>query len=293
MRIDQPGCTDQVAEEISTFSDWVLGIGDGQHCSVLGDAQIPIPQDILAQRHSSPIEDIVNATYPNLEQSYKDIKYLQGRAILAPHHEMVDRINNCMLNLIPGQEALYPSSDSIANADGSGSKTNPEYPIEFLNTIKPGGLPNHGLILKVGVPILLLRNIDQTAGLCNGTRLVIRRLGQWNIQAEILTGTSVGDQVFLPRVVLTAELPYLNFTLKRRQYPIALCFAMTINKSQGQSLEHVGLCLQHQVFCHGQLYVAISRVTSRQGLKILSSDEDGEELFTMKNIVYREVLNHG
>ncbi|CAI0444166.1 unnamed protein product [Linum tenue] len=189
---------------------------------------------------------------------------------------MVDKINNYMLNLIPGEEVLFPSSDSIANANGSGSYTNTEYPIEFLNTIKPDGLPNHALKLKVGVPVLLLRNIDQRAGLCNGTRLVIRRLGRWSIQAEILTGTNVGDQVFLPR----------------RQYPIALCFAMTISKSQGQSLEHVGLCLQHQVFCHGQLYVAISRVTSRQGLKILSCDEEVLEWLTMKNIVYREVLNN-
>ncbi|CAI0557161.1 unnamed protein product [Linum tenue] len=245
----------------------------------------------MVQRNASVVEDIVASTYPDLQHNYYNVEYLQGRAILAPHHEMVRQINSYMLSQIPGEDSTYYSSDSIANADGTGSISNPEYPIEFLNTLQLGGLPNYELKLKVGVPVLLLRNIDQTAGLCNGTRLIIIRLGQWSIEAKILTGTHIGDHVFLPRLVLTTEVPHLNFTLRRRQYPIALCFAMTINKSQGQSLNNVGLCLRHQVFCHGQLYVAVSRVTTRKGLKILSCNDEGEEVKTMKNIVFKEVLN--
>ncbi|CAN1761723.1 ATP-dependent DNA helicase PIF1 [Linum perenne] len=90
-----------------------------------------------------------------------------------------------------------------------------------------------------------------------------------------MTGSHAGDKVYLPR----------------RQYPIALCFAMTINKSQGQTLHEVGICLKRQVFTHGQLYVALSRVTTKKGLKILSCDEDGKPVNFMKNIVFREVLN--
>ena len=66
--------------------------------------------------------------------------------------------------------------------------------------------------------------------------------------------------------------------------------AMTINKSQGQTLHQVGVYLPKPVFSHGQFYVAISRMTSKEGLKILALDENGEPTSQTKNIVYPEVF---
>ena len=65
---------------------------------------------------------------------------------------------------------------------------------------------------------------------------------------------------------------------------------MPINKSQGQSLAHVGLCLPRPVFSHGQLYVAFSKVTSRKGLKVLILDEEGQPTDTTTIVVYKEVF---
>jgi len=77
------------------------------------------------------------------------------------------------------------------------------YLVEFLNTLEFSGIANHKLELKVGVPFLLLRNVNQSIGLCNGTRLIIKRLGQRVIEAEIIIGNNVGKRVFIPRIIMS------------------------------------------------------------------------------------------
>ncbi|GJV18678.1 ATP-dependent DNA helicase PIF1-like protein [Tanacetum coccineum] len=67
----------------------------------------------------------------------------------------------------------------------------------------------------------------------------------------------------------------LPLKIIRKQYPLSVSFAMTINKSQGQSLLKVGLYLARPVFTHGQLYVALSRVKSKGGLKVVVCDDEG------------------
>ena len=66
---------------------------------------------------------------------------------------------------------------------------------------------------------------------------------------------------------------------------------MTINKSQGQTLSKVGLYLERPVFSHGKLYVAVSRVKSKKGLKVLCCDKDGNYCNYTTNVVYKEVLH--
>ncbi|XP_020263360.1 ATP-dependent DNA helicase RRM3-like [Asparagus officinalis] len=113
------------------------------------------------------------------------------------------------------------------------------------------------------------------------------------IQAKITMGQHVGKEVFLPRIPLSpAEDEGLPFKFKRKQFPIRLCFAMTINKSQGQTIPNVGIYLPEPVFSHGQLYVALSRGTSMMTTKVLitSDGKFAEEEQYTKNVVYKEVL---
>ncbi|KAI9118223.1 hypothetical protein K1719_010555 [Acacia pycnantha] len=164
---------------------------------------------------------------------------------------------------------------------------------QIINAVssKKGGIPHHKLVLKVGVPVMLIKNIDQAAGLCNGTRLQITQLGKNVIKAKALNGTSVGEDILIHRVDMNPSECKLPFTLTR-QFPIIISFAMTINKSQGQSMTNVGLYLPTPVFSHGQLYVALSRVKSFNGLKLLILDEFNKCSNTTTNVVYREVFQN-
>lgn len=122
-------------------------------------------------------------------------------------------------------------------------------------------------------------------------RLVVANMNSKAIEGMIITGSHVGEKVNIHRVISDTQPTKMEFMLRRRQFPIKVCFTMTINKSQGQTLENVGIFLPRPVFCHGQLYVAASRATSRKGLKILIKKEDEEPESFTKNIVYNEVLD--
>jgi len=87
---------------------------------------------------------------------------------------------------------------------------------------------------------------------------------------------------------LTPSDTRIPFKFQRKQFLLTVSFAMTINKIQGQSLKHVSLYLPSPIFSHGQLYVALSRVTSKEGLKILIYDDDGEDTDVTSNFVYHE-----
>jgi ATP-dependent DNA helicase PIF1 len=137
---------------------------------------------------------------------------------------------------------------------------------------------------------MLLRNLNQSLGLCNGTRLIVTNLGQNVIEAVIITGTHTSEKRYIPRINLTTRGTRWPFTLCRRQFPVKVCYAMTINKSQRQSLLNVGVYLKQLVFTHGQLYVVVSRVKHKKELKILIENPDGSCGSKTKNIVYREIL---
>ncbi|KAL1309905.1 hypothetical protein AAHE18_17G212000 [Arachis hypogaea] len=249
------GTTASDQDETEQFGEWLLKVGDGLIGDNMdGESEICLPGDIVI---------------PSSDQAFDEI-FFKARTILAPTLDIVEEVNNHLMAIIPRGEKLYLSSDSICMDEGNMESQLDIYSPELLNSINCSGLPPHKLILKVGVLVMLLRNIDKSSGLCNGTRLQVRKLGNHVIEYEILTGNNVGHIALIPRMNMVPT----NETVA----------------SQGQTLSHVGLYLSKPVFTHGQLYMALSRVKSKRGLKVLLMNHVRMSANSTINVVYREVF---
>jgi len=181
------------------FSDWVLAIGDGK-VGLINDVDISlhIPPDLLIQSSGNHVQSIVDSTYPNMLDSMTDISYFQDKAILSPTNSMVDQINDYMLDLMPGEEKTYFSYDSPLTQNGNCDIVDDVHTSKFLNTINASGLPHHKIRLKIGVPIMLLRNIDLKLGLCNGTRLIITRMEKFILEGKVIFGSNIDEKFSYP-----------------------------------------------------------------------------------------------
>ncbi|XP_058751922.1 uncharacterized protein LOC131625023 [Vicia villosa] len=153
----QSGATTSTTNDIRSFSEWNLNIGDGTVCEPNdGYADICIPDEFLISNFSDPLKAIVEDTYPDLIHNYLDSNYLQSRAILASTIEVVDDINQYIKNLLPvvlGEDKEYFSSDSIDKSDATKFDAYEHVTPEFLNALKTSRFPNHSIRLKVGVTV--------------------------------------------------------------------------------------------------------------------------------------------
>ncbi|XP_055306971.1 uncharacterized protein LOC129571224 [Sitodiplosis mosellana] len=259
----------------AVFSKQLLDIGNGTMAADTTTGLITFPENFC--RITQDKDELIQKVFPDIVHNYVNFDWLSERAILAGTNKEVTELNWNIQSKIPGDVISYKSIDTVTEEDDV-----VHYTTEFLNSLDVPGLPPHNLRLKVGVPIIMLRNMSQPK-LCNGTRLAVKKLMNNLIEATILKGKFKGENVLIPRIpMIPTDMP---FSFKRLQFPIRIAFAITINKSQGQSMEVCGINLEYPVFSHGQLYVACSRVGKPHALYIYA--KDGQT----KNIVYRKALN--
>jgi hypothetical protein len=265
------------------FAQWLIEVGEGKHLDEAGMLTLP-----PSMKCGDDLESLMKAIYPEIDpqRAVPGGDYFLQRAILSTLNSDVDELNQKMLGKFPGQAKTYMSADKVAGEEQAQGLQ--AYPTEYLHSINPTGFPSSRVTVKVGVPLMILRNLCPSSGLCNGTRVIVTRMHSRVIEAQILGGEHNGEKVFIPRITLIADGHALPFELHRRQFPVRLAFSMTINKSQGQSLQYVGLDLRTPVFAHGQLYVALSRCTSADRIKVLFPA--GAVHTKTKNVVYPEVL---
>ena len=287
----------RLEKEEREFAKWILEVGDGTADTILSHTssneegeQIVVDQRFMIPSTDKPHEALPAAAYPDFLHNYRNKKYLTERAVLTPTNSTVHELNAYMLSQVPSQAKEYLSSDSVELEATPKDDWSSHYTQEYLNSLEFSGLPNHRLCLKVGSPVMMLRNLKQAYGLCIGTRMIVSRVGDRIVEVEIMTGTQVGETVLIPRIQLSPLDTVHPFTFCRRQYPLRLCYVLTINKSQGQSLKQAALYLPRSVFTHGQLCVALSRVTSPEGLKIFDDSSDSDGTDGVRNIVYKEIF---
>lgn len=269
------------------YAEWLLKLGEDK-LEKLPDSNLSfIPETFFT---SDPIEDFV---FTRSLTSDEMISYLD-KVILAVTNRRCNEINEKVLQRL--QSPTSRTYTSIDSAELGSDFDSLDFPPEFLNTLSDGSLPPHELNLKVGAIVMLLRNIDKTNGLLNGTRVIVTALYDYFIEVK----TANGDLHSVPMCDLRSSPNNFPFELVRRQFPVRLAFAITINKSQGQTFAKVGLCLSTPVFSHGMLYVAMSRVRSSQDIGIWIDPSKGHNRpgykkingkSYVRNIVWPEVLN--
>ncbi|CAK8534199.1 unnamed protein product [Lathyrus sativus] len=221
--------------------------------------------------------------FPDLELHGWDALYMVQRAILTPTNDDVQKLNDISID-------QFLEEHNLLSFDEVEEDNNNLYQQEFLNSIAQGSLPPHILKIKKGAPLMLLRNLDPRYELCNRTRLLYRGLYMNMLDVEVLIGNNIGRRAFLSRIkIKTSASDGLPFVLSRKQFPVRLSFAITINKSQGQTIPNVGIYLPRYVFSHGQLYVALSRGVSQTTTKVLSKEGklEGEDVKLEHNEVFQ------
>jgi ATP-dependent DNA helicase PIF1 len=269
------------SEDGKLFSDYLLSVGNG---TVEGGDMMRIPDEM--QIKPETLEALIDFVFPDLEQNSSNSNWLGERAILCPTNEQAKEVNALVSGRFPGEEKIYKSSDTTDD-------NNIDFTPEFLNSCDLPGMALHCLKLKKGMLVMLLRNLDPGNGHCNGVKYFVNNLLERVIEVTAVNGSNPGSKLLVPRIIMINADATLPFSLRRKQYPLRPAFAMTANKSQGQTLARVGIYLGRDFFSHGQLYVALSRCGNKDEIRILTrvARKEGFQGTVMRKCVFREVLS--
>lgn len=272
----------------TAFKLWCLRVGNGEERRLRNTSLIKLPNQVICEN------DLIDSVFGEGRITQESL-VTSNRAILCPTNQDSLEINELILDRLEGDlTEQYFSMDSIYESDDGIT-----YPLEYAHRETPNGYPPHELKLKVGAIVMLIKNWNIPLGLCNGTRMRVVQCGNHFIKCAILSGPRKDQEFTFSRVKFFPS-EQDSHRIERFQFPFRLAFAMTINKSQGQTFDKIGILLRTPVFSHGQLYVAVSRVRNYESLCIMVENNPvgdrmqgviaGEEGVYTQNIVNPTVL---
>jgi hypothetical protein len=148
--------------------------------------------------------------------------------------------------------------------------------------------------MHAGTPVQLCQTLDPKAGLVKGIAAIITSCQPNSVQIRLKNGQCWR----IPRTTHRYLPSHFrqSILVDRHQLPLAVNFASTIHRAQGDTLSTVLVDLREPVFAHGQLYTAITRTHSRKSIRFLVPAKDyvtasGDAFFTCRNFVFTSILN--
>ena len=230
-------------------------IGSGQMDSV----------DIPSDRIATSLDDAIMRLYgEDITNSSND-----KNMMLAFTLDQCAIVNAAVLNKIPGIAFCSDAFDDLKEC-----RSPDEYPPEYISSINVHGTPPAKLEFKPGAKYVIIRNMDKHV--CNGVIAVALNFTRYLCTMRLLSGPGAGQIVKIPRCTfhVTAENSGLPFDFCRRQFPLTPAYCVTVHRSQGQTLDNIGIIADTDPFAHGMLYIALSRVGSWNNVIFYSPREE-------------------
>jgi hypothetical protein len=208
-------------------------------------------------------EAIIQAVYAS--------NFQDNHQILALTLETCAEVNAMCFERLPGDCIDMLAADTYVECADPDA-----FPHDYIETMQMKGAPPWKLQFKIGGRYMCIRNIDLHRGIINGTMMKLIAMGLHYATFKVLTGKSAGSIEIFSKAVftITPEASGLPFTILRRQFPVIPAYCLTVHKAQGQTMARVGLIFESDPFTHGQLYVALSRVSDWSCVFVLSQDDD-------------------
>uniref|UniRef100_A0AC35GG10 ATP-dependent DNA helicase n=1 Tax=Panagrolaimus sp. PS1159 TaxID=55785 RepID=A0AC35GG10_9BILA len=287
-----------------TYASWLNDVANGLWTTTFGPNMLQLPAEIVEYDRNAVIDFVYPPTIFNVDLTDKAamkayIEEVKEVALVSPINASVDDLNSIINSRLLGAANTYVAINTMPTDAYIGDfEFGDDYNSDELDLFEDPSIPPHSLSLKIGSVVMLTRNVSVRLGQCNGTRMVVVELFESSVKCIIMTGDHAGEAVpvfpmanMYNNTEATEDFPAFS----RFQLPVRPAFAMTINKSQGQTLKRVGIILESQCFAHGQLYVALSRVRSRGDIKVYVPPQhvgqcNGIQIPHATNIVFPEVL---
>ncbi|GJW33570.1 DNA helicase [Tanacetum coccineum] len=165
MRLSNGAVHETDKQKVAAFASWLLDIGNG-HVGTPDEndpentSWVDIPDSYRIPDDSNGMMNLIKFIYDDQTLQNPTPQALQEKVIVCPKNEVVDIINSKVMSMLPGRTQVYISYDEALPHSHDGGEVELLYPKEYLNTLSFAGLPPHRLELKVGTPIILLRNIS-------------------------------------------------------------------------------------------------------------------------------------